>query len=367
MLNNLLPDCSLLTTGHSLCLPKSCTTYTVKASDSCESIAYNNGITVNNLRSYNPTINPTCTNLNTTDGSVVCISNPDGVYLPPPPQNSTGINGEYADKVVSPPGPTPFGTTDQCGDYYQVQVADTCGHISVANGVSLDLFELINPSIDKSCDNLVTGLWYCVHPVYRWNATSTGGSGTGSSTTVAPPASTPPGTTSQCFAWHVVASGDTCTLLTATLGVTMAQLVAWNPNLKADCSNLLLGDAYCIRGPTIGGSSTTASQTSKTSSAAPTKTSSAAPTRTSSSSTTGSSGGGCSQTYTVVSGDSCFAIWTEFGLTEAQLRALNPSLDANCDLSIGQILCVRGSTTSTPTKTILVVFNCNRRFWQWNV
>jgi hypothetical protein len=53
-----------------------------------------------------------------------------------------------------------------------VQVADACERISLAAGVSLDLFEEINPSIDANCFNLITGLWYCVHPTIDWNMTS---------------------------------------------------------------------------------------------------------------------------------------------------------------------------------------------------
>jgi hypothetical protein len=54
----------------------------------------------------------------------------------------------------------------------------------------------------------------------------------------------------------------------------------------------------------------------------------------------GSSSGACLKQYTVVSGDFCYAIWTANGITEAQLRAWNPSLDAACDLAIGQVLCI---------------------------
>lgn len=54
----------------------------------------------------------------------------------------------------------------------------------------------------------------------------------------------------------------------------------------------------------------------------------------------GSSGGSCTKSYTVVSEDYCYLLWNRFGITEAQLRQWNPSLDAACDLSIGQVLCV---------------------------
>ncbi|KAG9245988.1 hypothetical protein BJ878DRAFT_417994 [Calycina marina] len=44
--------------------------------------------------------------------------------------------------------------------------------------------------------------------------------------------------------------------------------------------------------------------------------------------------------YTVVATNTCYEIWMEFGITEAQLYLYNPSLDAACDLQIGQVLTV---------------------------
>ncbi len=60
------------------------------------------------------------------------------------------------------------------------------------------------------------------------------------------------------------------------------------------------------------------------------------------SSSSGSSGGGstCKKSYTVVSGDYCYLIWTKFGITEAQLYSWNPTLDSACDIDVGQVLCV---------------------------
>jgi chitinase len=51
-------------------------------------------------------------------------------------------------------------------------------------------------------------------------------------------------------------------------------------------------------------------------------------------------GGSCKQTYTVVSGDYCYLIWTKYSITEAQLRAWNPSLNAACAVFPGDKLCV---------------------------
>jgi LysM repeat protein len=48
----------------------------------------------------------------------------------------------------------------------------------------------------------------------------------------------------------------------------------------------------------------------------------------------------CKTTYTVVSGDWCSKIWAQFGLTEGEFKGLNPGLNANCDLNVGDVLCV---------------------------
>ncbi|OZJ03226.1 hypothetical protein BZG36_03445 [Bifiguratus adelaidae] len=60
----------------------------------------------------------------------------------------------------------------------------------------------------------------------------------------------------------------------------------------------------------------------------------------------------CSKAYTVVSGDYCDKIGTQFGITFAQLRNWNPSINSACtNLSIGQVLCVAESTSTSSTST----------------
>lgn len=56
--------------------------------------------------------------------------------------------------------------------------------------------------------------------------------------------------------------------------------------------------------------------------------------------TGGGNTGSCKKNYTVVAGDYCYLIWTKNGISEAQLRAWNPSLNAACALQPGQVLCV---------------------------
>lgn len=101
-INNLLPDCSDLLGGASLCLPQKCSVYFTQQNDNCYSIATSQGISYVELLSYNPTINPSCTNL--LSGVNICVSQPGPVY------NGTTIAGAtvtktspYASTTATPP------------------------------------------------------------------------------------------------------------------------------------------------------------------------------------------------------------------------------------------------------------------------
>jgi GH18 family chitinase/LysM repeat protein len=50
----------------------------------------------------------------------------------------------------------------------------------------------------------------------------------------------------------------------------------------------------------------------------------------------------CSVQYTVVSGDTCYAIWSAYGLSSTEFYKINPALSStSCALSVGQSICVR--------------------------
>ena len=176
------------------CLPRTCMTYLVRPGDNCAAVAAANSITFAQLISYNLSINQGCTNL--LSNTNICIS-PSGVkYTPTTIPGAMVMSMSYATAMVAPPGPTPFRTTPSCGKFYKVNPGDNCQQISLNNTITVDLFELINPSINADCMNLTPGLNYCVWPTSNWNTTSVI-----MTSTVPPPAPTLPGTISQCFAW----------------------------------------------------------------------------------------------------------------------------------------------------------------------
>ncbi|KAK3334067.1 hypothetical protein B0T19DRAFT_459629 [Cercophora scortea] len=226
-INSLYSDCSNLWAGAA----KPCTSYVVQLGDTCDTIGVATSSDFQRLVAWNPAINSFCSNL--IAGQNICISPPGGEasYT-----TITGITptqtGVYATATAARPDPVARGTTRSCGRYYQVQQGDYCQLVAMNQTISLGLFLAINPSIDSSCSNLLSS-----------NATAT-------STIVTPPAATPTKTTPNCYEYYIVQLGDYCAKIEAEFEISLAQLQYWNPTLRVDCSNLLLGMAYCVHGVT---------------------------------------------------------------------------------------------------------------------
>lgn len=242
----------------------------------------------------------------------------------------------YATATVPPPSNIAKGTTQSCGKYYTVQSGDSCSLIALNNTIAIGLFENVNPSVNSACTNLIAGLAYCVFPTADWNGTDSSGGDT-TSTYVTAPAPTPTGTTSNCYQYHTIVSGDYCGLLENQYDITFGQLQSWNPNLNAACSNLILGDAYCVQGDSTG------SGGAASSTAPVTMTSPGGPTQSGITS-------GCEEYYTVQNGDGCSTVESTFGITFTQLYAWNPAIGSNCNfLVVGDAICVLGPSTSSST------------------
>ncbi|KAF7368297.1 Glycoside hydrolase family 18 protein [Mycena venus] len=162
-----------------------------------------------------------------------------------------------------------------CAQTYTVVSGDTCSGIETKTGVSDTQLHTLNPAINSGCTNLEIGQILCLE------------AGTGGD--------------SGCTQTYTVVSGDTCSGIEATTGVSDTQLHALNPAINSGCTNLSVGQILCLSG----------------------------------------GGGGCTQTYTVVSGDTCSSIERTTGVSDTQLHAMNPAINSGCtNLSVGQTLCV---------------------------
>ncbi len=77
--------------GESLCIPDSrkCEPYTVLETDTCKSLQKQFGISYSQLISWNPSLGPKCNNIASYVDYVICGSNPGGNWVNPNPPPST--------------------------------------------------------------------------------------------------------------------------------------------------------------------------------------------------------------------------------------------------------------------------------------
>jgi len=104
-----------------------------------------------------------------------------------------------------------------CSRNGTVQIGDSCDAFSARDSVST--FQLANANkngIDAACDNLSPGESLCLGLVGQ-----------------------------DCSTVAVVQAGDSCGGIAGTAGIPMTTLLANNPNVQSDCSNIYPGEVLC--------------------------------------------------------------------------------------------------------------------------
>ncbi|KAJ7488143.1 hypothetical protein FB451DRAFT_1226557 [Mycena latifolia] len=358
--------------------------YFVQPGDFCTKVALNNSVTLDDFVTLNPELNSDCTNLwanywycvaafpplnaggptttipaGTAVFSMATVSLPSATpdppfpfptgSLPPPPflasgsiaqgcdwyytvasgDNCTGVEATYevsdADftlwnfdptapcpaltpgtavcvlvtnaTAALPPTPTNAATGSApsgCARWYSIVNGDGCAKLeTMFNLTQAELFTL-NPELAPACTNLALNEAYCVRAI------------PGTAPPSGPPADLNPGSWNNCTTYYTVQSGDNCNVIDSKFSISFSDFLHWNPEVSTTCNNLNIA-SYCV-----------------------------------------AISGGCEGLYSVVSGDSCGGIETKTGLSDAQLRALNPWIDTACDIQIGQNLCIKNSNVAAP-------------------
>ncbi|KAL2783006.1 hypothetical protein BJX66DRAFT_345334 [Aspergillus keveii] len=135
--NNLQAYCANFPTSGTLCIKNTCTVYTVKQGDTCKSVAKAHGITMVQMRTYNPWIDGGCYNFNRSVGTQICLDEPGEKYHPP----------------------------STCGEFYTVVEVDNCTSVAERFSIPRGDFSMLNPWLNEQCTNLLLGVSYCVLPV----------------------------------------------------------------------------------------------------------------------------------------------------------------------------------------------------------
>ncbi|KAH6693877.1 LysM domain-containing protein [Plectosphaerella plurivora] len=152
------------------------------------------------------------------------------------------------DKPVFPPAPN---TVSTCSWWWDNDGSIPCGSMPAEWGITMENFLKWNPSITSSCGNFLNQRAYCVEapasPPAEGPATTTT---TAPATTTAPsngittPTPIQPGMVNNCNKFHFVNAG--CSDVLSDAKVTLAQLFAWNPTVRSDCTGLWAGVNVCV-------------------------------------------------------------------------------------------------------------------------
>ncbi|KAK4210757.1 carbohydrate-binding module family 50 protein [Rhypophila decipiens] len=350
-------DACLVSTS-SICLPAACTLFQVPSSGTttCDSLAKSFStsslnVTATQFLTWNPTINGLCDAL--APDEYVCKSPPGGSYIPPPPAANSSANdagqsrggGNSAGSNPNGPGdagpqgglPRQAGIVSGCTAFQTPASGVGCFDFATGNGITPAQLYTWNPVLGAHGENCTTQFWlgyaYCIRgPGF---STTTSSSRTSTSTGVTAPGPTQTGITSGCTKFAKANSGEVCTAFASRVGITTAQLYAWNTVLGANgenCASSFWADEYyCVAGPAVVTTTTSKTSTKPTSTSA-TKTSTAVATTTKVTPPGPTQTGiaaNCNKYAKANSGEFCSAFATRVGISEANLYKWNTVLGTN--------------------------------------
>ncbi|KAF8846702.1 hypothetical protein BDZ45DRAFT_608551 [Acephala macrosclerotiorum] len=138
---------------------------------------------------------------------------------------------------------TQIGIVSSCTDYYVTKSGDSCASIEAAYGISIAEFYAWNPAVGSNCESLWLDETYCVAAPSQAGISASCTDAASTTTTAAaatPPGPTQTGITSACNVWTVVDAFE------SEYDITFDQFYAWNPAVGASCTNLWVGEAYCV-------------------------------------------------------------------------------------------------------------------------
>lgn len=233
--------------------------------------------------------------------------------------------------------PIQTGTPSNCQAYYLAEADDNCNTVLTEyDYITESQFFAWNPALSGNCNGLWVGYWYCVAAFSDADA-----SYPVPATVTTVPSPTGTGSPSDCAAWYLATLGDDCDTLVAEFGTfSQDQLIAWNPSVWADCSNVVVDTYYCVAVP---GSPTSRTATLPASTTAPT----AIATQTGMASNCGD------DVWLVSSSDTCTSVTSANGISLTDFEGWNPAVvaaDGTCALTEGYYVCVgtaNGASSST--------------------
>lgn len=230
-------------------------------------------------------------------------------FTPPPeptshkPTKLTTAGSDFTPKPTHGPLPT------DCVNYHQAEADESCRDILKAyNYLSKDQFFKYNPILDKNCDGLWKGNWYCLSVKSELLMPPT---------VTTTPSEVPSGSPKHCKAWYYTTSGETCDQLARIFGTfNVKEFIAMNPSVLDDCDAIQDNTWYCVAGP-----DTPTTRTADVTT--PSRPTTSIPTQSGVSSD-------CKEYWLVSEKDTCKSIRRANSISLEKLLTWNPALGSTC-------------------------------------
>ncbi|OJJ30807.1 hypothetical protein ASPWEDRAFT_140622 [Aspergillus wentii DTO 134E9] len=373
--NHLDYACSSLSPGTELCIKDTCTVYTVQSNETCQDIIRGQSFGLVQLIGWNPTIHQNCDNLDSMVGRSICVSPPGGGEFTLP-KNRTSSSRGLASSIVSSwiPGETtmmsnittswysPTINTDYTQPLQTLTMNSTLASLLAErtqycwidyadNDYDEDI--LVPDDLAQNCQTLYST--YCdpeptapipsSRPAIPPSCTPTVPSTTPASSTPLKPSSTvittpspiQTGMTHGCTKFHKVQEGEPCQDIADDNGVSLADLISWNPAIGSDCRTLQYDYYVCVGKP----QSTTTPSPTNVVTPTPTQTGMA---------------DHCNKFHKVKQDESCETIANDAGISSGDLISWNPAIGDDCRtlkydfyVCVGRSYKASGSTSASTT------------------
>lgn len=268
--------------------------YLVQPDEGCDAIASKHGITVDQFTQWNRGVGNTCSGL--WANAYACVSVIGHTPTPTSPGNG-----------ISTPSPAQPSMVSNCDAFYFVKAGDSCDSIASKHGITPAQFKDWNRGAGSSCTGLWADAYACVSVIGHTPTPTNPGNG------ITTPTPAQPSMVSNCDAFYLVKSGDTCDSIASQHGITAAQFRDWNRGAGSSCTGLWANAYACV---SIIGHNPTPTQPGNGIST---------PTPIQSGMTKN-----CKTFHLVRSGESCATIQSRYKVTLAQLVSWNPAIGSQC-------------------------------------
>ena len=141
---------------------------------------------------------------------------------------------------ITTPTPTPPGMVDNCDAFHFVKTGTNCTDVLSANGITLAQLYQWNPSVGSNCNGLWAEVYVCVSIVGHTPTPVQPGNG------ISTPTPLQREIVSNCDAFYMVKKDETCDVVAAKNGISVADLRRWNPAVGSNCAGLWANAYACV-------------------------------------------------------------------------------------------------------------------------